>query len=90
MTFEIGPIELGKELVTRISTSMKNNREFYTDDNGLEMQKRVFNGTAGDLVSGNYYPMVARSYLQDSKKQLQVIFPAKNKIPEKHRNEIFY
>ena len=43
--------------------NFNNNRTFYTDSNGLEMQKRVLNWRQSydflsfEEVSGNYYPI---------------------------------
>ena len=31
----------GREVVLQVSTDIRSNRTFYTDSNGLEMQKRV-------------------------------------------------
>lgn len=69
---EIGPLDLGKELVTRFTTNLNNNEVIYTDDNGLEIQTRTYNATEFDLVSGNYFPMVQRAYMVDTTKNLQV------------------
>lgn len=44
----------------------------YTDDNGLEMQKRIFNYSKGEIIAGNYFPMVSRSFFRDETKNLQV------------------
>jgi len=54
----------GKEVVASWKSSQKYEENvFYTDSNGLEMQKRIlnfrptWNFTQTDLVSGNYYPI---------------------------------
>ena len=45
------------------SIDINNNQTFYTDSNGLEMQKRIlnyrpsFNFSSFEQVSGNYYPV---------------------------------
>lgn len=45
LKFQVGPIPIddgiGKEVVTRISTSMETNKTFYTDSNGRDFIKRV-------------------------------------------------
>ena len=54
---------VGKEVVFAVSTSLSNNKTFYTDSNGLEELKRVvdFRPTwtlsVNQPVSGNYYPI---------------------------------
>lgn len=43
--FQIGPIPaddgIGKEIVTKITTSMRTNKQFYTDSNGRDFIQRV-------------------------------------------------
>ena len=60
----------GHEVIVEFSVEgFDNNQTFYTDSNGLEMQKRVLNyrptwdfvntnlKAANDNVTGNYYPV---------------------------------
>ena len=74
--YHVGPIPIndnrGKEIVTRYSTPIRTNGEFYTDSNGREFQKRRRNfRPTWDLdvfepVAGNYYPVNAAIYVEDS------------------------
>lgn len=62
--------KVGKEVVLRIQTDIKNNQVFYTDSNGLDMQTRKINGrdypfTVDQPVAGNYYPVNGIMYIQD-------------------------
>ena len=64
---------IGKEVVLIIeSPEINNNQEWYTDSNGLEMQKRVFNYrptwnfTTEQVAAGNYYPITSAIYIQDN------------------------
>ena len=41
-----------REFVTRYTTDLDGDNTVYTDDNGLELQTRVYNTTASDLVAG--------------------------------------
>jgi len=66
------PYRTGKEYVTRYFTNLDNEATFFTDDSGLEMQKRHTNltGRPGDYdpgvaLSGNYYPVVSRIYIRE-------------------------
>ena len=66
----LGPIPVdsdGKEVVIKVSNTRINNQGvFYTDANGLEMQKRTFNQNV-DHLGGNYYPVTSAIYIEDSK-----------------------
>ncbi|THU46057.1 hypothetical protein C4D60_Mb09t00950 [Musa balbisiana] len=71
--FTVGPIpvddEIGKELVTKITTGMATNKTFYTDSNGRDFIKRVrdyrsdWEFQVNQPVAGNYYPV--RDYRSD-------------------------
>ncbi|EAS02491.2 glycoside hydrolase family 38 amine-terminal domain protein (macronuclear) [Tetrahymena thermophila SB210] len=70
---------IGKEVVMLINTNYKNDRKFFTDSNGLELQQRqinyrntwVLNQT--DPVSGNYYPIGAIIGLEDTQTKQRVL-----------------
>ncbi|XP_065199334.1 uncharacterized protein LOC135831021 isoform X1 [Sycon ciliatum] len=64
--FDIGPLDLGRELVTTIENS-KHGEMWYSDDSGLELIPRQFDGTKDEPVAGNFYPMVLGLYLNDTK-----------------------
>jgi Glycosyl hydrolases family 38 C-terminal domain len=54
-----------------------NNQTFYTDSNGLEMQKRILNYRESydflsfEQVSGNYYPINSAIAIVDESQNLQ-------------------
>jgi hypothetical protein len=60
------------------SYDIKNNKTFYTDSNGLEMQQRIlnyrpsFNFSSFEEVSGNYYPINSAIAIVDEKANLQM------------------
>ena len=62
---------MGKEIVTRYSSDLKTEEEFYTDSNGREMIKRklnhrpTWNITLEETVAGNYYPVTTKISLVD-------------------------
>jgi hypothetical protein len=71
----------GKEIVVIVETpEINNNQEFFTDSNGLEMQKRVlnyrpsWNYTSAQRASGNYYPVTSAIYIQDNATGLRSTF----------------
>eukprot|EP01080_Neovahlkampfia_damariscottae_P000459 gene459-6870_t len=60
------PLVMDNELILKIKTSIKNKREIYTDNNGLEMKLRKFKHDSPEPVAGNYYPIVYSAYINDS------------------------
>ncbi|CAJ1787433.1 unnamed protein product [Sphenostylis stenocarpa] len=81
--FIVGPIPIedgtGKEVSTRISTTMETNKTFYTDSNGRDFIKRIRDyRTDWDLevnqpAAGNYYPINLGIYMEDSKTEFSVL-----------------
>ena len=70
----------GKEIVLKIDYLDINNKgEFYTDANGLEFQKRVFNfRPTYDLditepIAGNFYPVTSAVFTSDFKEKDKII-----------------
>ncbi|KAG5394876.1 hypothetical protein IGI04_024839 [Brassica rapa subsp. trilocularis] len=81
--FTVGPIPAddgnSKEVITKLTTTMKTNGTFYTDSNGRDFIKRVRDfRTDWDLqvyqpVAGNYYPINLGIYMQDKTSELSVL-----------------
>ncbi|XP_013097339.2 lysosomal alpha-mannosidase [Stomoxys calcitrans] len=79
----VGPIPItdgiGKEVITRFTTSINNAGVFYTDSNGREMLRRIRNGreyfkpNLTESVSGNYYPVTARIAMENAKSRLALL-----------------
>ena len=81
--YTVGPIpvsdHLGKEIITRFDTEIQNGGKFYTDANGREIKERIRNHrdtwklNVSEPVSGNYYPINSRIFINDTKSQLTVL-----------------
>ncbi|XP_046834727.1 lysosomal alpha-mannosidase isoform X1 [Vespa crabro] len=77
----VGPIpvddKIGKEIVTKYSTYINSEDEFYTDSNGREMLKRkrdyrpTWNLKLYEPISGNYYPVTTKISLKDKLRPLK-------------------
>ncbi|KYQ93883.1 alpha-mannosidase [Tieghemostelium lacteum] len=77
----VGPIDIsdgiGKEVISRFTTSLQTDQTWYSDSNGMEMQKRVINYrpswnlTVVQPVSGNYVPVNNIAFIQDVNQQVQ-------------------
>ena len=83
LEYTVGPIPvsdgIGKEIITKFSTSLDTKGVWYTDANGRSMQKRVRNfRPTWDFqqtspAAGNYYPVNSRIALIDETKGVQLV-----------------
>ncbi|XP_059903346.1 lysosomal alpha-mannosidase [Gadus macrocephalus] len=83
MEWTVGPVPiadgLGKEVITRLDSSIASSGVFYTDSNGREVLKRkkdfrpTWDLLQTEPVAGNYYPINSRAYIKDDKDQLTVV-----------------
>lgn len=73
VVYDMGPTDDGREIVARFSSEMlKNDRILYTDGNGLEDIKRIYREDAIEPVSGNYYPISNRAWIQSEDNDLRL------------------
>ncbi|XP_051165376.1 lysosomal alpha-mannosidase [Leptopilina boulardi] len=78
----VGPIDvndkIGKEIITKYTTNLESNGQFYTDSNGREMLKRernkrpTWNLHLQEPVAGNYYPVTTKIVVRDEKRKLRL------------------
>ena len=78
----VGPIpvddKIGKEVIIRFDSNLVTNGVFYTDANGRQLLKRVWNWRptwnliVTEPVSGNYYSMNSRIAIRDEKQDIQL------------------
>ena len=79
----VGPIPIddnvGKEIILRYDTDIQSQSKFYTDANGREVLQRIrdyrptWNYTVAEPVSGNYYPINSRIWINEPNRQLTVL-----------------
>ncbi|XP_070774105.1 lysosomal alpha-mannosidase [Enoplosus armatus] len=83
LEWTVGPLPiddaLGKEVITRLDTSIKTSQYFYTDSNGREVlqRKKDFRPSwhliQTEPIAGNYYPINSRAFIKDDVDQLTVV-----------------
>uniref|UniRef100_A0A8C6KLS3 Alpha-mannosidase n=1 Tax=Nothobranchius furzeri TaxID=105023 RepID=A0A8C6KLS3_NOTFU len=83
LEWTVGPVPIndwqGKEVITRLDTSIKTSQLFYTDSNGREVlqRRKDFRPTwelkQTEPIAGNYYPINSRAFLKDDEDQLTVV-----------------
>uniref|UniRef100_A0A3B4WWI6 Alpha-mannosidase n=1 Tax=Seriola lalandi dorsalis TaxID=1841481 RepID=A0A3B4WWI6_SERLL len=83
LEWTVGPLPiddgLGKEVITRLDTSIKTSEIFYTDSNGREVLQRkkdfrpTWNLMQSEPIAGNYYPINSRAFIKDDVDQLTVV-----------------
>uniref|UniRef100_A0A1S4HD42 Alpha-mannosidase n=1 Tax=Anopheles gambiae TaxID=7165 RepID=A0A1S4HD42_ANOGA len=79
----VGPIPIddskGKEIISRFESDIKSEGTFWTDSNGREMLRRVWNHRdtweleLSEPVPGNYFPVTAKITIQDERHRLSVL-----------------
>ncbi|XP_045902761.1 lysosomal alpha-mannosidase isoform X2 [Micropterus dolomieu] len=83
LEWTVGPLPiddaLGKEVITRLDTSINTEEYFYTDSNGREVLQRkkdfrpTWNLKQSEPIAGNYYPINSRAFIKDDVDQLTVV-----------------
>ncbi|XP_063055152.1 lysosomal alpha-mannosidase [Engraulis encrasicolus] len=83
LEWTVGPIPiqdaLGKEVITRLDSSIQTDGYFYTDSNGREVLERrrdyrpTWDLKQSEPIAGNYYPINSRAYIKDKASQLTVV-----------------
>uniref|UniRef100_A0A1A8QSZ3 Alpha-mannosidase n=2 Tax=Nothobranchius rachovii TaxID=451742 RepID=A0A1A8QSZ3_9TELE len=69
-SYSLGPLHINTEVVLRTSSSLKNNRTLYSDDNGYQMMKRTYKKFPNNTLARNYFPMVRTAYIEDDLSRL--------------------
>jgi alpha-mannosidase len=76
------PNNWGKEVIVKYTSGIKSAGNWYTDSNGKEMVKRMYNKRGpsypapyniSEPVAGNYYPVNAMMSLDDGKNELAIL-----------------
>ena len=85
----VGPIPIddgiGKEIIVRYDTDIQSQSKFYTDANGREVLERkrdyrpTWNYSKVETVSGNYYPINSRIWINEPNRQFTVLTGKKMK-----------
>jgi hypothetical protein len=76
---EINPGSTGKEVILRLATDIQSSGEFFTDSEGLELQRRIRNDhpnfpyTVTEPVAANFYPCNVYAVVKDAVKGLAVV-----------------
>ena len=72
LDWTVGPIPrdgTGQEIVSHFETDFKTNNVFYTDSNGRQTLKRLFDanrkGCENNVIAGNWYPIFSRIAIRD-------------------------
>ncbi|XP_034712444.1 epididymis-specific alpha-mannosidase [Etheostoma cragini] len=72
-TYSLGPLHLNTEVILRTSSTLKNNRTLYTDDNGYQMMERKYRNFTNNTLARNYFPMVRAAYIEDDLSRLVLV-----------------
>ncbi|XP_067850428.1 epididymis-specific alpha-mannosidase isoform X1 [Heptranchias perlo] len=69
----VGPLDLNREAILRMTTDLKTDRTIYTDNNGYQMIKRLYKSHTNNTLARNYYPLVRTAYIEESGTRLVVL-----------------
>uniref|UniRef100_A0AAV2KPC7 Alpha-mannosidase n=1 Tax=Knipowitschia caucasica TaxID=637954 RepID=A0AAV2KPC7_KNICA len=72
-SYSVGPLQLNTETVLRTTTSLRNNKTLYTDDNGYQMMKRTYKEFDNNTLARNYFPMVRAAFIEDDQSRLVLV-----------------
>ena len=61
----LGPIDQGAEFITKYTTELSSNYEYFTNQAGLEYVKRVYFPYWDERIASNYYPSSGATYIED-------------------------
>ncbi|XP_050221696.1 probable alpha-mannosidase At5g13980 [Mercurialis annua] len=81
--FIVGPIPIddgiGKEVVTKITTTLNNNKTFYTDSSGRDFLERIrdyrkdWDLQVNQPIAGNYYPINLGIFMKDKTSEFSIL-----------------
>ncbi|CAK7295342.1 Epididymis-specific alpha-mannosidase [Vulpes lagopus] len=72
--YRVGPLELNREAILRTSTSLHNQQVLHSDNNGYQMQRRVFQKySSNGIARVNYYPMAQSAFTEDGRSRLVLL-----------------
>uniref|UniRef100_A0A8C0M4B0 Alpha-mannosidase n=1 Tax=Canis lupus familiaris TaxID=9615 RepID=A0A8C0M4B0_CANLF len=71
--YRVGTLELNREAILRTSTSLHNKQVLHSDNNGYQMQRRVFQKYSSNGIARNYYPMAQSAFIEDGRSRLVLL-----------------
>uniref|UniRef100_UPI00398EF87F LOW QUALITY PROTEIN: epididymis-specific alpha-mannosidase n=1 Tax=Pristiophorus japonicus TaxID=55135 RepID=UPI00398EF87F len=71
--YTVGPLDLNREAILRMTTNLKTDRTIYTDNNGYQMMKRLYKSHTNNTLARNYYPLVRTAYIEESGTRLVIL-----------------
>ncbi|XP_070469421.1 epididymis-specific alpha-mannosidase isoform X4 [Equus przewalskii] len=71
--YQVGPLNMNREAILRTSTDLNSQQVLYSDNNGYQMQRRLFQHHEKNKIARNYYPMVQSAFIEDSGSRLVLL-----------------
>ncbi|GCB72407.1 hypothetical protein scyTo_0001980 [Scyliorhinus torazame] len=71
--YTVGPLDLNREAILRMTTDLKTDRTIYTDNNGYQMMKRLYKLHTNNTLARNYYPLVQTAYVEEGGTRLVIL-----------------
>ncbi|XP_006893736.1 PREDICTED: epididymis-specific alpha-mannosidase [Elephantulus edwardii] len=70
--YQVGPLELNREIVLSTITDLDSQQVIHTDNNGYQMQRRPHR-VYTNSIARNYYPMVQAAFIEDGRSRLTLL-----------------
>ncbi|XP_023555526.1 epididymis-specific alpha-mannosidase isoform X2 [Octodon degus] len=74
--YRVGPLELNREAILRISSNLNSQQVLYSDNNGYQMQRRPYRHYVNATIARNYYPMVQSAFIEDQEDDSRLVLLA--------------
>ncbi|XP_032876854.1 epididymis-specific alpha-mannosidase [Amblyraja radiata] len=71
--YMVGPLDLNREAILRMTTDLKTDRTIFTDGNGYQMMKRQYKNYSYNTLARNYYPLVRTAYIEENGTRLIIL-----------------
>uniref|UniRef100_A0AC11BCQ7 Uncharacterized protein n=1 Tax=Ovis aries TaxID=9940 RepID=A0AC11BCQ7_SHEEP len=86
--YRVGPLELNREAILRISTKLDTGRVLYSDNNGYQVQRRSYRNYKSNTIARNYYPMVQSAFIQSRRSRLVLLSTQAHGISSQRNGQV--
>ncbi|XP_074085923.1 epididymis-specific alpha-mannosidase isoform X2 [Macrotis lagotis] len=86
--YRVGPLEMNREAILRTSTDLNSGQVLFTDNNGYQMQRRIYKAYVNNTVARNYYPMVQTAFIEDDRTRFVLLSERSHGVSSQENGQI--